>query len=101
MTTERQRWIMRREGFFNGLMFLGVVALMTGIIGKMEILTVIAGTFIFVIWVSYMAVRRNDASRRQLEDLKKRFEEMQSPRPAASCPDLPTEEEEGSLPKET
>lgn len=91
MTTDRQRWSMKREGFFNGLMSFGVIVLMTGIIGKMEILTVIAGTFIFVIWVSYMAVRRNDASREQLEELKKRLEEMQSPRSAAPAPDLPPE----------
>ena len=70
----------KRDIFFNSVMSAGVITLMIGIIGRSDIVTIVAGVFVFIIWLSFLAVRRNDESRKQLEELKKRLEAMQSGR---------------------
>lgn len=68
----------RRDIFFNSVMSAGVITLMIGIIGRSDIVTIVSGVFVFIIWLSFLAVRRNDESRKQLEELKKRLEAMQN-----------------------
>ena len=70
----------KRDIFFNSIMSAGVITLMIGIIGRSDIVTIVAGVFVFIIWLSFLAVRRNDESRKQLEELKKRLEAMQNGR---------------------
>ena len=74
----------KQDLFFNCMMSFGMIGLMVGVFGRFETVTFISGTFILVIWVSFVAIRRNDASRKQIEELKRRIELMQHPRSSES-----------------
>ena len=69
------------------MMSFGMIGLMVGVFGKFETVTFISSAFILVIWVSFVAIRRNDESRKQIEELKRRIEMMQCPRGSDSDPE--------------
>ena len=83
----------KQDIFFNGMMSLGVASLIVGVIGNFEILVVVSSGFIFVAWICVMAIRRNDVSRKQLEELKRKLEALQNPNggadPASDAPQTP------------
>ena len=58
------------------MMSISMLGLMIGVFGRYETITFVASAFILVIWISSVAVHRNDESRKQIEKLKRRIEQM-------------------------
>ena len=73
----------KRDLFFNGMMSVGMIGLMIGVFGRYETIAFIASAFVLIIWISSVAVHRNDESRKQIEKLKQRIAQMQCARNAA------------------
>ena len=83
------------------MMSFGMIGLMVGVFGKFETVTFISSAFILVIWVSFVAIRRNDESRKQIEELKRRIEMMQHPRNTSSDPENGKDTETPPVPADT